>query len=476
MPGSTCWIAILFGSLCAGHVANAASLAQDDGVGAAATAPVEGDLPNLSEIQKDIEAIRGLQFKHDVPAERQSIEEFREVVDRDLDQMFPTGFVENMQLGLYRLGMLTEPRDLLADVKHAYASQIGAYYDPKIKQFFYVMTDMPLQELKVMASHELVHALQDQHFDLQTRMDDAIARDLAGPRNDDLNLVLTSLVEGEATYVMTLWERLDLSGVDLTQDRIAETEMFSMMAAIDTREMVAMMEGIRVDPDNQGGQVIAALAEIPPYILEPLYASYMKGAYFVMHLRQHGGWPLVTRAFDAMPESSEQILHPEKFTTDRDDPTPLLLPQFSGLPTDAWTTLDRAVHGEFYLNILLRNLNCGKVAAERAAAGWDGDIYAAYRHADGATIVVVLATTWDTRRDALQFFEAYKSVLPTKYQRIEAIIDADREFVYDAGMPLMGRGRLVRRGREVFIVEGGSADLNASIAAELHEMVIEQVQ
>ncbi len=77
---------------------------------------------------------------------------------------------------------------------------------------------------------------------------------------------------------------------------------------------------------------------------------------------------------------------------------------------------------------------------------------------------------------ALQFFEVYKSVLPNKYERIEAIIEDDREFVYDTGMPSMGYGRLVRRSREVFIVEGGSADLNASIAAELHQMVIEQVE
>ena len=39
--------------------------------------------------------------------------------------------------------------------------------------------------------------------------------------------------------------------------------------------------------DDLGGiaDAMAAMEEIPPYILEPLNAAYMKGAVFVMHVR-----------------------------------------------------------------------------------------------------------------------------------------------------------------------------------------------
>ena len=45
-------------------------------------------------------------------------------------------------------------------------SQVGAYYDPEKHSFFVVMGGMPDLMQGVMYSHELYHALQDQHFDL----------------------------------------------------------------------------------------------------------------------------------------------------------------------------------------------------------------------------------------------------------------------------------------------------------------------
>ena len=50
-------------------------------------------------------------------------------------------------------------------------SQVGAYYDPEKQSFFVVMSGLPELMQGVMYSHELYHALQDQHFGLVRYMD-----------------------------------------------------------------------------------------------------------------------------------------------------------------------------------------------------------------------------------------------------------------------------------------------------------------
>ncbi len=89
-----------------------------------------------------------------------------------------------------------------------------------------------------------------------------------------------------------------------------------------------------------------------------------------MTLRQHGGWAAVSDAFVHPPRSTEQTLHPEKLTTDRDDPTPVTFTVLESLQGTGWTEIDAAIHGEFYLGLMLRNFGCEGHAARRAAAGW----------------------------------------------------------------------------------------------------------
>src|SRR5204863_2299639 len=89
---------------------------------------------------------------------------------------------------------------------------------------FVLMGNMPEMIQGVMYSHELYHALQDQYFELGRYM--ALdERDHVGARNSDADLARSALVEGEATYVMSLWMAQKMSGKPPTR------QMVGMMVA-----------------------------------------------------------------------------------------------------------------------------------------------------------------------------------------------------------------------------------------------------
>jgi hypothetical protein len=435
------------------------------------------ELPDLTEITRQVAEIRGLEFKRPVPSERQTIEGFREYMLKDLEGQFPEGMFDNIMDGLLRLGLLSERIDLGGAFVDAILSQAAAYYDPISGKFYYLMMDMPLSALHTVASHELVHALQDQHFDLKSLVErlGAMGADPAVVRNDDWVLAVRCLVEGEATYVMTLWQMKDMMNVDLHANPEMEAMQIGAMANMDVDQLVEMSRAAAGQMGDDMAEAIESMESIPRYILQPLYTAYMTGAYFTMKLRHEGGWERVAEEWKRFPPSTELCLHPDKYVGDTVDiPTTINLPAFENLSAAGWKRIDAATHGEVYLNMLLREQGVSKKDAKDASEGWDGDVYAAYRGAEAAT-AIVLATTWDSEKDAEEFFEAYQNAIEEKYPNHQPVgEEGESRFAYDCGENL-GRGLLLRRGQEVFAVEGFDAGTTAQVVAALESMPIERV-
>lgn len=437
----------------------------------------ETALPKLDSIMDDLVEIRGLPFMRQVPSAVQTSEEFAEYLRAEIEETYPAERFADIMDGLLRLGLVKERFDLDEAFTNAIMSQAGAYYDPESGTFYYLMTDLDENMLRIFASHELVHALQDQHFDLNALMEQMSEVEAGdGPRNDDQILAIRCLVEGEATYVQTIWQVNDMMGVDLTANAGMEEMQLRMMANMDLDQMVRMAQAMMPETeDNAMGKALREMENIPAYILRPLYAAYMNGAYFTMKVRRQGGWDAVNDVWSDMPTTTEQCLHPEKYLgAERDAPTPLTLPEFAYLANDGWEEIDSAIHGELYLNLLLREQGDHKRAADRATEGWDGDIYRAWRN-DAGDVVIALATTWDTEEDAEQFYKAYRRILPHKYENIEfAEEGTDRVDLYVCGDGL-GAGALLHRGQEVFVVEGGNNETVSTMMRDLARMKIEHI-
>jgi hypothetical protein len=289
--------------------------------------------------------------------------------------------------------------DLARYLPELLSSQVAGFYDPDGK--FLALVDLPNGATgkgkkgipaageDVVLVHELTHALQDQSFDLH-RFE---SRDPLS----DAGTALSALVEGDATLTM-----LDFSA----QTRIEAMPGMDSILGTMTQDPEKLLEAI---PDLPGGKEFAAA---PAWIRDTLLFSYFQGAVFCVSAKHQGGQALLDYAFTTdPPRSTEQILHPEKWHTRRDDPVSLRFPDLAAELPGYGKTAEGEM-GELSLRIFLREgLKGTEKNTERAntaAAGWGGDRFAVYEK-DGGRLVVWI-TEWDTEADAGEFRSALQAL------------------------------------------------------------------
>ena len=446
-------------------------------------------LPDFGPIQAKLEAIRGLRFTRPVPASFQDAGDFAAMVDEELAEMLPAERQDGMVKGLVRLGLLAEPIDIAEALRTTYATQALAYYDPEADRFFYLARGLGEAEMEDVTAHELVHALQDQVFDLGPIGDlqeSLVARDV---RQEDFALAIGFLIEGEATYVENRYA-MDRDGMSFAGIPSAERMYFKNAARLED-SFSAMFSGKDMGDlegvDEMIASALRGMADLPPLLIRPLQAQYGFGAYFVMSAVHEGGFDAVSAIYEDLPRSTEQVLHPEKYFREPDEPTPLPLLSPSLLEAEGWTRIDAAVHGELHLALLLELNGCPRLNAEAAAAGWDGDVYQAFWHPEKKHTMTVLQTTWDDDTEALRFFEAYHDTFRTKYPKragsasgpgnASGAGDESGSLVsFDSGDPALGQVWLERKGREVFAIEGGDPGLAVELAGALRALEVRHVR
>jgi hypothetical protein len=152
----------------------------------------------------------------------------------------------------------------------------------------------------------------------------------------------------------------------------------------------------------------AMLARMPAILRETLLYPYTTGLTFAQGAFATGGWAAVDALYADMPESTEQILHPEKWTA-REAPVKVSLPK--RLAADlgkGWSVALQDTFGELQLGIWLRDI--GAPGADAAAAGWGGDRLGVLE-GPGDAWAVVMSTTWDSAAEATEFEAAVGSSL-----------------------------------------------------------------
>jgi hypothetical protein len=108
---------------------------------------------------------------------------------------------------------------------------------------------------------------------------------------------------------------------------------------------------------------------------------------------QRGGWEAIKAAWSRPPESSEQVLHPEKFFAQEPPQRVEIAYQPSG-----GTMVNEGVLGELLTRTLLGE------GSDAAAAGWGGDRFRVWDV--GAKSLLVWRSVWDTPSDLAKFKQA----------------------------------------------------------------------
>lgn len=301
-----------------------------------------------------------------------SVEEIRAEVDREW-MLYKT------------LGLLPEDATISDDEIEHFASQFAGLYVPE-QNHIYIVTDRTNMnaEDEMVFAHEYTHALQDLHFDLDSY--------LLNATSTDANMAARAVVEGDATVVMAVY-----AYGNTTQ---AQWEYLAYQASF-AEEPALELEGM----SERAGRILAF--------------PYQEGAYFVVDLLAADGWASVNQAFTDPPRSTEQVLHPEKYLGGRDLPQEIHLP---ATPGDGWQLMFEDTLGEFVLSVHLDEFLDDPEQATRAAAGWGGDRIAAWQDGEGRSLVL-WQTVWDSSVDATEFEDAYRLVIPARFEGALATAD-----------------------------------------------------
>lgn len=347
-----------------------------------------------------VSGIRGLPKRGETKSRTLSRKDLLEVILAKEEDGAPKEVMRLTGEALVALELAPASYDFEAGVYELLQSQIAGLYDPDDKTM-YLLDDLSESTAYQTLAHELVHALQDQSFDLAGLLD-------WKPRKGDETAAIQTLVEGDATVAMFAFASGDADAID-------EKTM---------RRVVSV------------GAALSAPGT-PPVLVRSLVAPYTDGFSAVQALRRRGGWPAVDRALRARPTTTEQVLHLDKL--DKREPALFV----ADPPLDAlgsgFTLGSVDVMGEQGTRIAFEEWTSRTRAAE-IAAGWGGDAFAVATRDAGNGREVALA--WHHRSDTAKDAKEIADLLTERFgnackERPElgplTWIHKDRDVVITAG-------------------------------------------
>lgn len=330
-------------------------------------------------LEDTTESIRGLETLNEVEKAFPSRADVQAYINETIQTELSDEIVTELMAFYVAFDFLDPKTDLRQVYADLLGQQVAGYYDTDTKLMNVIAigavdadTPMSLGLLeRIIYVHEYVHALQDQHFDLDAYME------VAGEtENSDMALARTALVEGDATHVMN-------------QYAIVEANKNPLGSLLELAVGGSQMGGMTLPPDT------------PTILGSELLFPYLEGEQFVQRLLEQGGQALLDRAYQQPPESTEQIIHPELYLAG-EKPMVVTLPEIA--PADDWTPITSGVLGEFYLEQhLLTQLSPDE--ARDAAAGWGGDAFQIYQK--GSDLALVVHFMWDSPDEQKEFQSTY---------------------------------------------------------------------
>jgi hypothetical protein len=263
------------------------------------------------------------------------------------------------------LGLAPEALDLYSLYVGMTLEQVSGYYDPANSNLLVVSRDGTVGAREVLyLAYAYSHALQQVTFDvagLRERVREA----------RDAGLALEALSQGDAVLTMSQYGAQRLRGAN-------------------TGELLRP-------------QASPALARAPFAIRELFLFPFTFGVDFVLELHRGGGWARVDSAYQRLPGSTTEVLHPAKYV-EGFKPVPVQLPELAPALGPSWRLRSGGALGEFRLRLYLGSHLSGEEALA-GAAGWSGDGYALLEDAKGSRLLAS-RSLWESVGEAREFFEA----------------------------------------------------------------------
>jgi hypothetical protein len=348
---------------------------------------VAGQPTDIDETMAELTKISGLKPLAKVECEHIARDRVRGFLEQRVQEEIKPEEIREEEAALKKFGFVPADFDLKKTSLDLLSEQAAAFYDYHKKRLFIIDSGQDPVEHSVLV-HELAHALADQHFHLEKYMD-------RSNKNDDGALARMAVMEGQATWLMSE-ELTKRTGQSLR----------------DAPVLVKLMNNL----SEASAAQFPVFQHAPLYLRETLLFPYTQGMLFQQALVEKMGDAAFTEVFRRPPESTQQILHPEKYL-ERVKPVHPPLPEFKA-QRDYRRFTDGEV-GELDHAILLRQY-VGEKESAAASPQWRGGYFRLLESKTGKRTVLVYASEWSGPEAARRYFELYQKVLAGKWKTFAA--------------------------------------------------------
>ncbi len=388
-------------------------------------------LATADQVAAKVAKLRGLKIKRPIKRGVMNKAQLKARLLKRVEQEYSPAELAAEELLLKRFALLEENKNYLNLVIELLTDQIAGFYDPWEKHLYIASFQMIGGE--PLMAHEIVHALQDQHFGLRRFMGKS-------KHNNDATVAKQALVEGDGMAVM----------IEFLLDGLGQPAPWG------NDQMLNMMSS-----QMKGASGFGSFDKAPLFLKEGLLFPYLSGLKFVGHFRRKHSWRRIDRIYRKPPLSTEHILHPEAYERyerpDRIDAKSLV--SLAGTEL-----IHHDVNGELGMKIWLRQHGVSENRAGLASMGWGGDRIAILGPRAGKgldRVVGVSSSSWDSEADAIEFYEAAVDALSsfagTPVPNLKGVDFVGKKF----------RSTIERRGDQVVFLIGVDRSQAAPTVAEV---------
>jgi hypothetical protein len=365
--------------------------------------------------------------------------------------------LQRSEIVMKKFGLLDQDFDLKPFLLELLTEQIEAYYDSKTKTVN-MMDWIDIEDQKSVLAHELTHALQDQHVDLEKWNDqtpDDVSTNAAGDSDhiarDEMDDARDAVAEGQATAVM--------------MDYILKPMGKSL---VKNPEVMDFVEKHMNSSDDS-----PVLSRAPILLSESLIFPYREGLSFEQDIwMDRGQAAAFAGALDRPPTSSWEIINPIEYEKKHVPPVPLM-PDIHPLVDKLYRPYDIGQVGQLDFHILAEIFG-GDQAASDLTPAWDGGIYWAGQRLDATpaeqaktkSLAIFYLSAWKNAASAQAFAKLYADNLGRKYSGLKSVAaqpaekhagpEGQQEQVFTTSE---GPVVITTRGKLVFVSESFDLDL-----------------
>jgi hypothetical protein len=399
----------------------------------------------------------GLPIKSTVKRQLTTRDAVQRYLQERLDDDQDSKRLQRDEIVLKKFGLLDRDFQLKPFLLALLKEQIEAYYDSKTKTVN-MLDWVDVDEQKPVLAHELTHALQDQHSDLEKWDDqtpDDVSTDSAGDTDhlakDEMDTARDAVAEGQATAVM-----MDYILKPMGKSLVKDPEVMDTLK----QEMTGS--------DNS-----PVMARAPLLLSESMLFPYREGLSFEQDIwMDQGREAAFAGALDHPPTSSWEIINPREYEKHHIPAVPLL-PNIHPLVDKLYQPYDIGQVGQLDVHILTE-LFGGDEAARDLTPAWNGGLYWAGQlrtattpaeQASTKSLALLYLAVWKNPGTAQAFAKLYADSLGRKYSGLKvddaakASAPADDRSVEQVFSSDEGPVVITTRGNLVFIAESFPLDL-----------------